>query len=210
MNMNANQIYMNMHKNALADMKEARVVLRIALEALELVSGAGYATLKSKKAAVKLVLDAEVANHPEAISRALHHMGLVSTGANALRNAMQGFSCCALATTFAEFEEQCEYATARCWVAMRAINNMISRCTAHAKFFRGCVQKEARARLPAVAVSKKDRKHAIAQHYAAWTDISTGEYIYWQPLQTSKYPFQMWVLAMRLNYQVWNVSHSKW
>ena len=72
------------------------------------------------------------------------------------------------------------------------------------------VGEHARNRLPAVAVSKKVRKHAIAQHYAAWTDISTGEYIYWQPLQTSRYPFQMWVLAMRLNYQVWSVSHGKW
>lgn len=198
MNMNANQIYMNMHKSALADMMEARVVLRIALEALELVSGAGYATLKSKKAAIKMVLEAEIASHPETISRALHHMGLVSTGANALRNAMQGFSCCALATTFSEFEEQCEYVTARGWIAMRALNNMISRCTAHAQHFRSGVQKKARARLPAVAVSKKDRKHAIAQHYAAWTDISTGEYIYWQPLQTSKYPFRAWCHALEI------------
>ena len=79
-----------------------------------------------------------------------------------------------------------------------------------AQRWRKRVGEYARNRLPAVAVSKKDRKHAIAQHYAAWTDISTGEYVYWQPLQTSKYPFQMWVLAMKLNYQVWNVSHSKW
>lgn len=169
MNMNANQIYMNMHKNALADMKEARVVLSIALEALELVSGAGYATLKSKKAAIKTVLEAEakVANHPEVISRALHHMGLVSTGSNALRNAMQGFSCCALATTFAEFEEQCEYVTTRGWIAMRAINNMISRCTAHAKVFRSGVQKEARARLPAVAVSKAERKAKVREYVSS-------------------------------------------
>ena len=123
--MNTNQIYMNMHKNALTDMKAARVVLRIVLETMDLVSGAEYATLKSKKAVIKMVLDAEAASNPEAISRALQHMGLVSTGSNALRNAIQAFSCCALATTFAEFEEQCEYVTARGWIAMRAINNMI-------------------------------------------------------------------------------------
>ena len=56
----------------------------------------------------------------------------------------------------------------------------------------------ARNRLPAVAVSKEDRKHAIAQHYAAWTDISTGEYIYWQPLQTSKHPFRAWCHALEI------------
>ena len=60
------------------------------------------------------------------------------------------------------------------------------------------VGEHARNRLPAVAVSKKDRKHAIAQHYAAWTDISTGEYIYWQPLQTSKYPFRAWCHALEI------------
>ena len=60
------------------------------------------------------------------------------------------------------------------------------------------VGEHARNRLPAVAVSKKDRKHAIAQHYAAWTDISTGKYIYWQPLQTSKYPFRMWCHALEI------------
>ena len=81
---------------------------------------------------------------------------------------------------------------------------------ATAKYWGKVVSEHARNRLPAVAVSKKDRKHAIAQHYAAWTDISTGECVYWQPLQTSKYPFQMWVLAMRLNYQVWSVSRNKW
>ena len=60
------------------------------------------------------------------------------------------------------------------------------------------VGEHARNRLPAVAVSKKDRKHAIAQHYAAWTDISTGEYVYWQPLQTSKYPFRAWCHALEI------------
>ena len=60
------------------------------------------------------------------------------------------------------------------------------------------VGEHARNRLPAVAVSKKDRKHAIAQHYAACTDSSTGEYVYWQPLQTSKYPFRAWCHALEI------------
>lgn len=208
--MNANQIYMNMHKNALADMKAARAVLRTALETLAAVSGAEYVTLKSKKAKVQEALDAEAASNSWAVCNALQHMGLVSTGANALRNAMQGFSCCALATTFAEFAEQCAYVMAKGTVAMRAINNMISRCTAHAEFFRSGVKKEAKARLPVVAVPKKERKVAIAQHKAAWTDISTGESCYWQPLQTAEYPFKMWALALRFNYQIFRYSPSKW
>lgn len=86
--MQANQIYMNMHKNALADMKAAREVLKDAMVMVEAVKGAQFKTLKSKKAAIKLALEAEATSQPEAISRALHHMGLVSTGANALRDAM--------------------------------------------------------------------------------------------------------------------------
>lgn len=66
------------------------------------------------------------------------------------------------------------------------------------------VGEHARGRLPAVAVSKKVRKHAIAQHYAAWTDISTGEYIYWQPLQTSKYPFRAWCHALEIERMAMN------
>ena len=60
------------------------------------------------------------------------------------------------------------------------------------------VSEHARNRLPAVAVSKKVRKHAIAQHFAAWTDMYTGEYIYWQPLQTSRYPFRAWCHALEI------------
>lgn len=208
--MQANQIYMNMHKDALADMKAAREVLKNAMLMVEAVKGAQFKTLKSKKAKVQEVLDAEASSNSWTVCHALQHMGLVSTGANALRNAMQGFSCCALATTFQEFEEQCEYVMARGAVAMKAINAMIMRCTAHAEFFRSGVKREAKARLPAVAVPKADKKVAIAQHMASWTDIGTGQYNYWQPLQTSQYPFRSWCLAMRFNYQIWGASPSKW
>lgn len=208
--MRANQIYMNMHKGALADMKAARAVLKDAMLIVEAVKGAQFKTLKSKKAKVQEALDSEAISKSWAVCHALQHMGLVSTGANALRNAMQGFSCCALATTFQEFEEQCEYVMARGTVAMNAINAMIMRCTAHAEFFRSGVKREAKARLPAVAVPKKEKRHAIAQHIAAWTDARTGEYNYWQPLQTSQYPFRSWCLAVRFNYQIWGVCPSKW
>lgn len=210
--LSASQIYMNMHKDALVDMKAARVILRTALETLAVVNGGEYKTLKAKKAAIKLVLDVEVISKSDAVGHALQHMGLVSTGANALRNAMMGFSCCALAATFNEFDEQCAYVMQCGVTAMNAINRGIDQCVAHAEHFRSRVQKEARARLPAVAVSRKEKRHAIAQHMAAWTDTSNGEYIYWQPLQSSKYPFRMWALALSFNYRVWDKdgTPSKW
>lgn len=78
-------------------------------------------------------------------------------------------------------------------------NESTTRCVvAHETLERWAVvvKDSATHRLPAVAISKAGRKHAIAQHNAAWTDHSTGKSCYWQPLQTSRYPFRTWCQAL--------------
>ena len=81
----------------------------------------------------------------------------------------------------------------------------------------------ARNRLPAVAVSKAERKAKVREYVSShfsghYAGPNEGLYFYagiaYEQKRMSTIgvmsTFKMWVLALRLNYQIWNVSHSKW
>lgn len=191
------------------------------LLALALVEALGDAqnckTLRALKEQVRERMEGVRNAHNTArVLNTLRDCGIDSV-ADGLNGMITSIVCIMNCTRKAEMAEHFQYFDRVKDGMFPVIRHRMVRATTKARMAQATAQRwskmvgeHARNRLPAVAVSKKDRKHAIAQHYAAWTDISTGEYVYWQPLQTSKYPFRVWVLAMRLNYQVWNASHSKW
>ena len=125
--------------------------------------------------------------------------------ADSLNHMLTAIVCIMNCKRNAEMREHFQFLSRMRAGVFHVIRRRMVRATTNARIAEATAQRwskmvgeHAKRRLPAVAVSKKVKKHAIAQHYAAWTDISTGEYVYWQPLQTSKYPFRAWCHALEI------------
>ncbi len=161
-------------------------------------------TLKAKKAVINEYLEELGDDFGITMQGAQNYVVLAI--ANGIREAMTSFWCLGKATTFKEYEEQVTFCSnmlaefnRRHRGQILLSNGTLKAGKAKVAYWRKELARWAAARTPKVAVSKADKKLAIAQHYAAWTDGSTGAYIYWQPIQTTHYPFRTWALAVSLN-----------